>query len=100
MDAQERVAAFVRDHDLEAPLAYRLLDLVSEMGEVANDAAESTAYGDPPDDISIHEDELRDVLFAVLALAERLDIDAEMALEAALKKSAARIEDRGAAGSA
>lgn len=99
MDAQERVAAFVRDHDLEAPPAYRLLDLVSEVGEVAKDAAESTGYGESPADIEIHEDELGDVLFAVLALAERLDIDAEMALDAALEKYDTRLDEHGSAGS-
>lgn len=46
MDEQEQVAEFVAIHDLDAPPAYRLLDLASEVGELAKDAAESTGYGD------------------------------------------------------
>lgn len=44
-DRQRQVAAFVAEHDLETPPAYRLLDLVSAVGELAKDANESTGYG-------------------------------------------------------
>ena len=99
MDAQNRVAAFVADHDLDAPPAYRLLDLASELGEVGKEINESTDYGTDPGAVAVAEDEVGDALFALLALAERVDVDAEAALDTALAKYEERIERTGAVGS-
>jgi NTP pyrophosphatase (non-canonical NTP hydrolase) len=99
MDAQDRVAAFVADNDLETPPAYRLLDLASELGEVGKEINESTDYGTDPDAVAVAEDEIGDALFALLAFAERVDVDAEAALDTALAKYEDRIEDTGRAGS-
>jgi NTP pyrophosphatase (non-canonical NTP hydrolase) len=98
-DRQQQVAEFVETHDLEAPPEYRLLDLVSEVGELAKDANESTGYGTSPDDLSIESDEIGDVLFALLALADDLEIDADAALEEAVAKYERRLEDGGSPGS-
>ncbi|MFT4889559.1 MAG: NTP pyrophosphatase (non-canonical NTP hydrolase) [Halobacteriales archaeon] len=100
MDAQDRVAAFVADNDLEAPPAYRLLDLASELGELGKEVNESTDYGTDPDAAAVAEDEVGDALFALLALAEAVDVNAEAALETALAKYDDRIERGGSAGSA
>ncbi|HKL28719.1 MAG TPA: MazG-like family protein [Natrialbaceae archaeon] len=99
MDAQDRVAAFVADNDLEAPPAYRLLDLASELGEVGKEINESTDYGTDPDAVAVAEDEIGDALFALLAFAEQVDVDAGEALDTALAKYEDRIEDTGRAGS-
>ncbi|MFQ3293124.1 MAG: NTP pyrophosphatase (non-canonical NTP hydrolase) [Halobacteriales archaeon] len=99
MDAQDRVATFVTDNDLEAPPAYRLLDLTSELGEVAEEMNESTTYGTNPEALAVAEDEIGDALFALLALAEQVDVDAEAALATALEKYETRIESTGGAGS-
>lgn len=99
MSDQETVAAFVDEHDLTAPPAFRLLDLVSEVGEVAKNTTESTEYGADPEGLTVERDELGDVLFALLALADSLDIDAAAALEESLEKYAARIEERDTPGS-
>lgn len=99
MDEQERVAAFVQRHDLEAPPAYRLLDLVSELGELAKEATTSTEYGDNPDALEIDDDELGDTLFALLALAEQVDTDAGDALDEALAKYERRLDETGDPGS-
>jgi NTP pyrophosphatase (non-canonical NTP hydrolase) len=98
-DAQRRVADFVARHDLEAPPAYRLLDLTAELGEVASDAAKSTDYGTDPDGMAVEADELGDLLFALLAFADQVGIDAEAALDAAIAKYERRIENSGSAGS-
>jgi NTP pyrophosphatase (non-canonical NTP hydrolase) len=79
MDAQSRVATFVEANDLEAPAAYRLLDAVSELGEVAKAVCTSTGYGADAGDVAVPADELGDALFALLALCESLDVDAEAA---------------------
>jgi NTP pyrophosphatase (non-canonical NTP hydrolase) len=91
MDEQQAVASFIEEHDMEAPPTYRLLDLVSELGEVAKDAAESTDYGESPEDIEVNSDEIGDVVFALLALADELGIDAGDALDEALAKYEERI---------
>jgi NTP pyrophosphatase (non-canonical NTP hydrolase) len=99
MDEQERVADFVATHDLETPPAYRLLDLVSELGEVSKETLTSTEYGHQPADVDVSADEIGDVLFALLAVSEQLDIDAGAALDEALTKYESRVEDAGSPGS-
>jgi NTP pyrophosphatase (non-canonical NTP hydrolase) len=99
MDEQERVAAFLREHDLEADPAYRVLDLAAEVGEVAADAAESADYGADPGSLTVSEDELGDVLFSLLAVAEACDLDAGAALERSLAKYERRTSETGDPGS-
>jgi NTP pyrophosphatase (non-canonical NTP hydrolase) len=99
MDAQSRVAMFVEANDLEAPAAYRLLDAVSELGEVAKAVCTSTGYGADAGDVAVPADELGDALFALLALCESLDVDAEAALETALAKYEDRLAETGEAAS-
>ncbi|NHN60382.1 MULTISPECIES: MazG-like family protein [Halorussus] len=99
MKAQEKVAAFFAEHDIEGEPAYQILDLASEVGEIAKDAADSTDYGAAPEDLEVKTDELGDVLFSLLAVAESLDVDADDALDEALAKYEARIEETGDPGS-
>jgi NTP pyrophosphatase (non-canonical NTP hydrolase) len=99
MDEQDRVAAFVAEHGLETDLAYRALDLESEVGEVAKEIATSTDYGSDPAAAAVATDEIGDALFALLALAETADVDAGAALDESLAKYEARIDADGDAGS-
>jgi len=99
MDEQARVAEFIATHDLEAPAAYRLLDTVSELGEVAKAVCTSTEYGHDPASVDVPEDELGDALFALFALCEELDVDAKAALETSLSKYEERLAESGQAGS-
>lgn len=98
MDEQRRVAAFVERHDLEADPAYRVLDLVSEVGEVAKEVNRSTEYG-ATDEVEIAEDEVGDAVFALLALAAGVGVDAGEALEVAIRKYERRLDTSGTAGS-
>ncbi|RLM59226.1 nucleotide pyrophosphohydrolase [Halobellus sp. Atlit-31R] len=98
-DSQRRVADFLAEAELHTHPAYRLLDLTAEVGELAADAAKSSAYGDDPESLSVHSEELGDALFALLALAAELDVDAETALEESLAKYESRIEGDGTPGS-
>lgn len=99
MDEQHRVAAFVDEHDWETELAYRVLDLQSEVGEIANEVTTSTGYGADVEAAEIATDEIGDALFALLAVAESADVDASHALDAAIAKYERRIERTGDAGS-
>jgi NTP pyrophosphatase (non-canonical NTP hydrolase) len=99
MRAQDRVAEFLAEHDMDADPAYRVLDLASEVGELAKDVNDSTDYGDSPEDVAVKSDELGDALFALLAVAESLDVDAGRALDEALEKYRGRIDETGDPGS-
>ncbi|WP_232688501.1 MazG nucleotide pyrophosphohydrolase domain-containing protein [Halobacterium zhouii] len=99
MDEQDRVSAFLDEHNLHAPPAHRVLDLVSETGELAKDVNVATDYGENPGEATVQEDELGDALFCLLALADELDIDATGALDTALSKYDDRIEETDDAGS-
>lgn len=99
MEAQERVAAFVATHGIDTDPAYRLLDLSAEVGELAADLNDATDYGEHPTAAEVADDELGDALFALLALAESLDVDAGGALETSLAKYERRIDQRGEPGS-
>lgn len=94
-ESQERVAEFLDEHGLEAAPGFRLLDLVSEVGEMAGDATKSSDYGLSPEDMDVSQDEVGDALFSLLAVATGLGVDAGEALEAALEKYRDRIEQKG-----
>lgn len=99
MDAQHRVAQFVDTHDLATDPVYRLLDVAAEVGELAADLNAGTDYGDRPDDATVAADEVGDAPFAVLALAESLDVDADAALDRSLARYADRLDATGDPGS-
>ncbi len=99
---QEKVAAFCARHQIKAPPAVRLLDLCSELGELAKVWLNGSGYGrrpeDPPDRAS-WQAELGDTLFALLCLADESGVDAETALDQALERYRQRIERSGQPGS-
>lgn len=99
MEAQDRVAKFIEEHELDSTPEFRILDLVSEVGEVAKDATKSADYGLSPGKLEVKTDEIGDVMFSLLAVAESLGIDAEEALGVALEKYETRIDEKGDAGS-
>lgn len=98
-DAQQQVASFVATHDLYCPPAYRLLDVAAEVGELAADANASSGYGTAPEEVAVARDEVGDTLFALLAFADAMDIDAQAALEESLEKYQKRLAESGDAAS-
>ncbi len=99
MEEQQKVADFIEERDMDGTVEFRILDLVSEVGEVAKDATKSAGYGTEPDNLSVKKDEIGDVLFSLLAVAESLGIDAGEALDVALDKYEKRINEKGDPGS-
>jgi len=89
---QRTVASFVGEAEIEAPVEARLLDLVSEKGEVSEGVLEATNYGRkpfrPPDGWS---GELGDVLFSLICLANSTGVDLEAALGGVLDKYRERL---------
>jgi hypothetical protein len=45
IDLQRRVAGFVEEYSLEAPIQARVLDLISEIGESSKEILKATGYG-------------------------------------------------------
>lgn len=97
---QQRVDKFLQQHRLEAAPEVRVLDLVSEVGEVAKEVLRSSAYGRSP--FRPGEgwgEELGDALFALVCVANATGVDLEAGFEDAMAKYEARLEGRGDAGS-
>lgn len=99
-DWQCRVAAFMRRHELEHSATIHMLDLVSEVGELAKEVLLATDYGrERPVSSSGLRDELGDSLYSLLAVAEVCDLNADNALEGALEKYEDRLNLHDQAGS-
>ena len=97
---QEQVADLARRHNLLYNPSTHALDLVSEVGEVAKEVLLSTDYGRrAPQFRPQLADELGDVLYSLLTLAEACAVDAGDALNAALEKYERRLAERGKPGS-
>jgi NTP pyrophosphatase (non-canonical NTP hydrolase) len=97
---QRQVADFARRHNLLHDPVTHTLDLVSEVGEVAKEILLSTDYGRQTLQSQPRlVDELGDVLYSLLALAEACSVDAGDALDAVLEKYQRRLTERGEAGS-
>jgi NTP pyrophosphatase (non-canonical NTP hydrolase) len=92
-ELQERAAKFLQGHGLEATPEVRVLDLVSEVGEVAKEVLRSTGYGRVPFRPGKGwAEEVGDALFALVCVANAGGVDLEACFEGALKKYAARLE--------
>ncbi|MBM3944954.1 MAG: nucleotide pyrophosphohydrolase [SAR202 cluster bacterium] len=97
---QDKVAAFVKRHGLDAGVEARLLDLVSEAGELSKEALKGSAYGKKPfAPTGEWTSEMGDVLFSLAALANATGVDLEVALDEALAKYEARLAEKGDVGS-
>lgn len=97
---QNKVQDLVDAFDLRTGVEARLLDLQSEVGEVAKEALKATRYGrEPFSPTSGWRGELADVFFALACLANATSVDLETALDEALAKYRARLAARGDAGS-
>lgn len=100
IDSQRDVERFLQRHGLEYDVTTHMLDLVSEVGELAKLLLRASEYGREPlsygDQLS---GELGDAFYSLLALATVLDVDAEDALQGALQKYERRLEEYGDPGS-
>lgn len=99
-DLQKDVLSFVSDNNLETTVETRLLDLVSEVGELSKEILKGSDYGKEEFQITSNlSDEFGDVLFSLICIANSTDVDLEKALKAALYKYRKRIEQTGQLGS-
>jgi NTP pyrophosphatase (non-canonical NTP hydrolase) len=84
----------------DMPVYARLLDIQSEMGELAKEYLKGSNYGE--DAFEMSEDfelELGDVLYSIFSLANELSIDSNIALDRVLEKYKKRFDERNNLGS-
>ena len=97
---QKTVAEFVTRHQLEAPVEARVLDMVSEIGEVAKEVLKATEYGHRPfQPTEAWSEELADAFFALICLANSTQVNLDHALALALEKYRQRLAAKGEVGS-
>ena len=100
MSFQRRCGTFLAQHGLSHTPQIHALDLVSEVGEVAKALLEGSEYGELALQPTVAlEEELGDAFFSLIALANSLGVDLEIALDKALEKYETRLAERGIAGS-
>ena len=78
----------------------RLLDIMSEIGELGKEILKNTKYG--TSDFALTDDfvmEYGDVLYSLLSLANETGVDSEEALNLAIEKYRNRIKQKGDMGS-
>lgn len=99
VDLEAKIDQFIREHELETTVENRLLDLLSETGELAV-VWQGTSYGKELFKVSeAWRDEFGDVLFAVFTLTQQTDTRVEDTLLGTLEKYERRLAASGNAGS-
>ncbi len=93
---QKQIGDLCKEFDIESPAIYRLLDLNSELGELAKEILLQTNYGkkdfnldDKSKNLTL---EMGDVMFSLICLANSLSIDLHTSLTSALAKYQNRIK--------
>ena len=97
---QAEVARFVDAHELETSETARMLDIVSEVGELAKEILQGSDYG--AGSVALKATwplEMGDTLFALICLANITEVSLKQALAQAMAKYRARLEATGEAGS-
>lgn len=77
------------------PVSARVLDIQSEVGELAKEVLKNSKYG--TQEFVLTEDfelELGDVLYSLLSLADEAGVDADKALSRVIEKYRKRIADK------
>ena len=100
---QEKVETFNKNkgvHNKPMPIYARLLDIQSELGELSKEYLKNSKYGTI--DFKITDDfelEFGDVLYALLSLANELNLNANDALDKVIDKYKNRIKENNNLGS-
>ena len=95
---QNKVKTFNNSRNIQLkpmPVYTRLLDIQSEMGELAKEYLKSTKYGTKNFDLTKDfELEFGDILYSLLSLANELNINAEQCLDLVIKKYQDRLNNK------
>ena len=86
-DIQKKVKLFCEKNELNSPIEHRVLDTMSELGEVAKEILKMSDYGDRPVKYNNNlKMELGDVLYSIITIANVFDIDLDEALNEVIRK--------------
>ena len=99
-ELQDKVRNFVEYYDIKSSPEINMLDLLSELGEVSKEILKSSNYG--KENIKFTEsfgEELGDVLFVLIKLANNANIDLKSELLKVLDKYEKRFKEKGSIGS-
>ena len=92
-EVQKKVQSFCKKNNLSSSVEHRVLDVVSELGELSKEILKASNYGKSS---YVANEKLKlevgDVLFSLITVANSLDVNLDAALEAVLKKYEKRIE--------
>lgn len=92
-DLQKKVRNFCQSNNLNSSIEHRMLDLTSEVGELAKELLKISNYGSKPIEFKPEfQEELGDVFYSLITVANYFNIDMSNALEEALKKYQKRAE--------
>lgn len=87
-------------HRESMPVYARLLDIESEIGELAKEYLKGSKYGTKNFEINDDfKEEFGDVLYAIISLSNELKISSEECLDIALEKMKKRMEKNNSLGS-
>lgn len=93
-ELQLLVKKFVDDRDIGTSTANRMLDLLSEAGELAKEVLKSSDYGKRAfENTEAFVNEFGDVLFSVICLANQTDLNLENIIETSLVKYDKRFKE-------
>ena len=99
-EIQKRVKEFCKKNKLGSSVEHRVLDTLSELGEVAKEILKMSDYGKKP--INYKEElksELGDLFYSLITIANYFDIDLGEALNIVLEKYEKRLKKSGSASS-
>ena len=97
---QKTIAVFVEKNRLETSVETRLLDLVSEVGELAKEVLKGNGYGHQSFQPTAEwPGELADAFFSLVCLANSTGVNLEDGLAEALDKYTQRLASKGDTGS-
>lgn len=95
-ELQKFISGFTQENKISAPLSFRCLDLVSEVGELAKELLDSSSYGSeeftPTSNWGI---EIGDILFSLICIANQTGINLENVLQRSVSKYKRRIGQKG-----
>lgn len=93
MNEQEKVKKFCKKYNLNHSLETRMIDLVSELGEVSKEVLKMTDYGKKKLKYRKEfEEELGDVYYSLITVANTFNVDLNKSLEKVLAKYEKRIK--------
>ena len=97
---QAKVKQFCQENKMESPIEHRVLDTLSELGEVAKEVLKMSNYGQKPLEYRAEiKAELGDVLYSLITIANAFEVDLEEAVHQSIDKYQQRLDKKGSAGS-